>query len=489
MPKVGIGIVTYNRLQCVKKLIEKIRAHTKGRYEIVVADDGSDDGTLKYLRGEHIRCITGRNRGVCWNKNRALFALEALNCDPILLIEDDCFPTEDGWDIYWRVASALWHHVSFAHPKLQPWIVSGAGTADNPYVNQKSTAQCAAASATLLRKIGFFDTRFKGYGVGHAEWTTRAKRAGVGFKRIKLEDGRSARANLYITGGVVADDAPTFKDRANIAKNEQLFEQIKDEPIYRFPWHTPEEKEEFRKEMVAAKIDNPAYFGKTAAAAPATPGLEEFSMNLEKSALYRKAITHVFGDDRSFIKKAGWIETQMTVVPTYKNEIVPWYNYACIHLLQSRRSEAWKKWRVLEFGAGYSTFWWSKRVAEVIAVEHDKDWISIITKLLGKNAKIIHRDSEDAKRYVKTAFEQDGQFQVIVVDGIHRELFNADIVKKLTPDGIVILDNSDRGAYAGFKASLVEAGFKELAMFGIGPMTFDETTTSVFYRPDNVMKI
>ena len=45
------------------------------------------------------RVVTGRNMGIAWNKNRALFLLGAIaQCDVVILLEDDSFPTSDGWD-------------------------------------------------------------------------------------------------------------------------------------------------------------------------------------------------------------------------------------------------------------------------------------------------------------------------------------------------------------------------------------------------------
>jgi glycosyltransferase involved in cell wall biosynthesis len=216
---------------------------------MIVADDGSTDGTREWCRAEGIPVIGRGNQGVCWNKNRVLFALQELGCDPILLLEDDCWPAEPGWDEDWRVATALFGHVSYAHQKLARWTLSGSGRPTDPYVNNKATAQCSSISALLMRKVGFFDSRFKGYGVGHAEWTTRIKRTGQGFKWAEIEDGRRARANLYIKGGVVGHDAPTFKDRANVARNEALFDSLKQEPVYRHPWASAEEQAAFAAEI------------------------------------------------------------------------------------------------------------------------------------------------------------------------------------------------------------------------------------------------
>ncbi len=71
--RIGIGIVTYNRKNVLAETLGRVRAHTKLQSTLVVADDGSDDGTLDFVRSQGITVVTGRNRGVAWNKNRALF--------------------------------------------------------------------------------------------------------------------------------------------------------------------------------------------------------------------------------------------------------------------------------------------------------------------------------------------------------------------------------------------------------------------------------
>ncbi|RYZ89602.1 MAG: glycosyltransferase, partial [Proteobacteria bacterium] len=150
MLKLGIGIVTYNRLERLQQVVAAVKAHTTSPFELVVAEDGGDDGTREWCAQEGVRIVSGQNAGVCWNKNRALFALQAMGCDPILLLEDDCFPVETGWDQDWRIATALYGHVSFAHDKLAPWKISGSGRATDPVVNYKSTAQCSSVSGLAL---------------------------------------------------------------------------------------------------------------------------------------------------------------------------------------------------------------------------------------------------------------------------------------------------------------------------------------------------
>src|SRR5579875_2903068 len=88
---VGIGIITFNRKQILRETIERVRTLTRADdVAWVVADDGSDDGTLPMLRAQQVPVITGLNMGIAWNKNRALFVLaHELGCRTVILLEDD----------------------------------------------------------------------------------------------------------------------------------------------------------------------------------------------------------------------------------------------------------------------------------------------------------------------------------------------------------------------------------------------------------------
>ncbi|HYR10581.1 MAG TPA: glycosyltransferase [Longimicrobium sp.] len=49
MPTVSIVLPTYNRLALLREAVDSVRAQTFGDWELIVADDGSDDGTGEYL--------------------------------------------------------------------------------------------------------------------------------------------------------------------------------------------------------------------------------------------------------------------------------------------------------------------------------------------------------------------------------------------------------------------------------------------------------
>src|SRR6476469_6267004 len=96
----GIGIVTYNRRDIVGDTIDRVREFTRRPdTAFVVADDGSNDGTLEMLRQKQVPVITGINMGIAWNKNRALFVLsQMLGCQTTVLLEDDTQPAGSGWE-------------------------------------------------------------------------------------------------------------------------------------------------------------------------------------------------------------------------------------------------------------------------------------------------------------------------------------------------------------------------------------------------------
>lgn len=250
----GIAIVTYRRPERLRLLVEAIQRLTSSPHRLVVADDGSGDGSVEWARACGLAVVTGPNRGVAWNKNRGLFTLAALRCDPLLLIEDDVHPVAPGWERHWIEGTRRWHHLAFHHPKVAKHTVGGAGTPQDPFVNPAATAQCLSLSAHVLRQVGFLDSRFHGWGHEHAEWTTRIKRAGYGYKEILLPDGRRAKAQLYLSGGLHSVDTLSFRDEAQALRNRAVAARLRGEGLYRRPWQSQEERHEFLSEQAAAGV-------------------------------------------------------------------------------------------------------------------------------------------------------------------------------------------------------------------------------------------
>lgn len=76
---VTVYITTYNRKDLLARAIESVQEQTYQSIEIIVADDGSTDGTQEYLLALEKQGVltailntTGESRGACYGRNRAI---------------------------------------------------------------------------------------------------------------------------------------------------------------------------------------------------------------------------------------------------------------------------------------------------------------------------------------------------------------------------------------------------------------------------------
>jgi glycosyltransferase involved in cell wall biosynthesis len=258
---VGIGIVTYNRRDILSETIDMVRAFTRQPgAALVVADDGSSDGTLAMLRDKQVPVITGVNMGIAWNKNRALFLLShELGCETVILLEDDTRPVLAGWEAEWIAAARRWGHVNYGGDWMREHFESGSGTAADPWRSTMVTAQCSAYSSTALTFGGYFDPRFRGYGHEHVEHTRRLVRVGYGGTDERI-DGQERVRYFLLKGDLTVATAKSFQNAAEEERNLQLARRIMGEQGYRSPWGADKELRQFRSETESAMGEGSARF-------------------------------------------------------------------------------------------------------------------------------------------------------------------------------------------------------------------------------------
>ena len=98
---VSVIIVTYNRLNHLRNCLEALRTQTlaNDRYEVIVVDDGSSDGTRDYLQklswpdGPAYRYFLEGHKGLVAARN---FGVSRAGGKIISFTDDDCIP-EPGW--------------------------------------------------------------------------------------------------------------------------------------------------------------------------------------------------------------------------------------------------------------------------------------------------------------------------------------------------------------------------------------------------------
>lgn len=163
---------------------------------------------------------------------------------------------------------------------------------------------------------------------------------------------------------------------------------------------------------------------------------------------------------------------------------IPWITYPALDFLTSRIDSSFS---VFEYGCGNSTIWWAARVRYLAAVDHDPLWIAAVRAKLPSPVEIHHLPLEPAANYVDAISVQDGLFDIVMVDGRHRNQCLQRAPQKLSTRGIIILDNSERPQYQPGCAYLKSIGFRRVDFSGLVPVVCWKSCTSVFYRDQNVL--
>lgn len=94
---VSVIIPTYNRLWCLRKVIQKLEEQSVAldEFEVIVVSDGSADGTHEYLDALqtplNITCLKQENQGVAATRNNGV---KAANGRLLLFLDDDVVPTK-----------------------------------------------------------------------------------------------------------------------------------------------------------------------------------------------------------------------------------------------------------------------------------------------------------------------------------------------------------------------------------------------------------
>lgn len=265
--KVGIGVINYNRSELLNSLLKDLLSTTDENCRIVVADDGSQDNSVDICEKHSIPYVTGKNKGIAWNKNRALYYLmNHTNSDIIILIENDCKILTPEWIKIWKNAVDKHGHINCLHPStlekindgiIPEEIVGGSGSIDDPYICGKISGICIGSTRKLINQVGYLDTRFEGYGHEHSEWTLRFRRTDHGFLSVN-----GTKYNLMISGGITAHNVPSSSNKEKIEENRKIMDECKRDSLYRYPWRNIEQ-EACLKEEIMMCVDRSAQYNIT----------------------------------------------------------------------------------------------------------------------------------------------------------------------------------------------------------------------------------
>jgi hypothetical protein len=182
---------------------------------------------------------------------------------------------------------------------------------------------------------------------------------------------------------------------------------------------------------------------------------------------------------------SGWLESLRAGIPVdAKGDPIPWFTYPSVDFIEPKIQSGW---RVFEWGSGFSTLWWSKRVASVDSIESNESWINEVRGRAGENVTLSF--CPDEASYVG-AIERHAKHKldVIVIDGDHRNACAKVALNYIKPNGLIIFDNSDGPEFDEGVAYLTEQGWKRLDFFGPIPSYLYKNCTSIFFNDDAFLK-
>ncbi len=187
------AVTTVNRLSYLQKFISEWSAtrDRESRSTLVVADDGSTDGTIEWLTeslepdGYRLVVIRNDGRGIARQTNSILDFIEKQeeDFDAAFFCNDDIRFLRDGWDISYfnSMSESGYSHLVYFNPDWKPPIHSETSPRSSSLKSHCSARDAMGCFYTLtpslIRRLGFFDEEeFPVRGHSHIDYTLRACR-------------------------------------------------------------------------------------------------------------------------------------------------------------------------------------------------------------------------------------------------------------------------------------------------------------------------
>jgi hypothetical protein len=204
-----------------------------------------------------------------------------------------------------------------------------------------------------------------------------------------------------------------------------------------------------------------------------------------------RVIKLIILNKNSFLWASGWMNSVECKKPVdISGNPVPWMNYSFVNFIFPKLKPDFK---IFEYGSGNSTLYFAKFVSEVYSVEHNIEWYDLMKSNLPSNALIFHINSDINDQYANASLTLKKNFDLIIVDAIDRTNCLLNSIDALTPNGVIILDDShssrDCGDLDTIFNELKIKGFSFLTISGLKPFSPDFASTTIFYRQNNCLGI
>lgn len=188
-----------------------------------------------------------------------------------------------------------------------------------------------------------------------------------------------------------------------------------------------------------------------------------------------------------YLTDVGWFNAFKSGEPVGNNyEPFPWFTYSFIDFLTERLDD---NFDVFEFGSGNSTLFFANRIKHVTSVEHNTEWYNKLISKIPDNVNLLLSKTESVDDYVGLIKLSNKKFDMVFIDGIHRNECSQSAVEILCERGVIVLDDSERVEYSEGVEFITTKGFKKINFWGIPPGMLIRKCTTVFYRNNNCLDI
>lgn len=194
-----IMMVTYNRLELTKRMLDSLFQKTKYPFNIVIIDNGSTDGTVEFLTDyfENSKAdvvtatlfFNSKNKGIAVGRNQAMkIADENFPNTKWYCTIDNDVELPDGWlteciDIMSKNPNYGMIGVNM-EGKPYPLVTKNGKTFQNKPAGNLGTA-CMVFPKSIHQMLGFFNTEYGLYGEEDADWGMRGRVLGISMGYVK----------------------------------------------------------------------------------------------------------------------------------------------------------------------------------------------------------------------------------------------------------------------------------------------------------------
>lgn len=262
-----LAVTTFNRLNYLRDCLESFEK-TKGdnTWTVIVADDGSTDGTQEYVLSKGYKLIKNDRIGVSNQTNSIFQEINHIDFDCCFKIDDDITFLKNGWsELYYdTILKTGYEHLVFQEKTRCTGAMKHRDRRTEPRFKYNLVSYCDYISAmgcffTLTKRvfemIGYFDTRsFGPHESGHVDYTARCCDAGMNdFYELWDVKGSEDYISLKQNEGYIDSLPPNERERRRTQydpiSNEESFVKQSNSRIY-FPFNKSMYKVDLPKSSV-----------------------------------------------------------------------------------------------------------------------------------------------------------------------------------------------------------------------------------------------